>query len=358
MMSKETFLGFSVCVFYGCTSLLLGLLNKALLSSYNFKCIFTLLTVQKALEYILCVVSRDFFKNPFSVPRFDKDMYMSSLRMGVLMVANVAIGLWGLSIVNVPMFFCIRRLVSPTIIFYEAVFLGKMTPTDVTTAVGLIFAGTVIAGWDTLNSDLVGYSITFLNNLVTAASSSSQKVFSDAAIASSVTTKETSAWFTMYYTSLTALPLSAALAVLSGEIGMLTTFEHADKPTFWFGFCVSLFIGPLLTYSSILCTTYNSPLAMSVTGNMKDVASTVLGAIMFPGFTPTAKNVGGLSLTFVGAGAYSFIKLKESNKGSAAASQPPPALLKSEIEQAEEGTVIISSSPISQNNNIKRGRLA
>jgi hypothetical protein len=364
MMTRETFLAFAVCVFYGCTSLVLGLLNKALLSSYNFSCIFTLLTAQKGLELLLCVVSRDFFKNPFGVPRFDRDTYVKSLRMGVLMVANVAIGLWGLSIVNVPMFFCIRRLVSPTIIFYEAVFLGKMTPMDVTTAIGLIFAGTIIAGWDTLNSDIIGYSITFLNNLITAASSSAQKEFADAAKAAKLTTAENSAWFTMYYTALTALPLSAALAVSSNEVATFAAFEHVDKGTFWFGFVVSLAIGPLLTYSSILCTTFNSPLAMSVTGNVKDVASTVLGAVLFPGFTATAKNVGGLGLTFVGAGYYTFIKFNESNSTKTGGPSPkeggaqPLPSPKSGIELAEEGAVMPSTTTAAQGSSVKRGRIA
>jgi hypothetical protein len=175
-------LSLAVCVFYGASSLLLGLLNKALLSSFNFSCIFFLLSAQKSLELALCVISRDFFKNPFGVPHYDRAIHLKSLRAGVLMVANVAVGLWGLSLVNVPMFFCIRRLVSPTILAYDAAFLGKYAPADVQGAVGVIMLGTLIAGWDTLSSDVVGYSITFVNNLCTAASASAQKEFSDAGV--------------------------------------------------------------------------------------------------------------------------------------------------------------------------------
>jgi solute carrier family 35 protein len=300
----------AVCVFYGASSLAIGLVNKALLSSYNFNCIFFLLATQMLLQLIMCLVSRDFFSNPFKVPKYDRATHVLSLRLGILYVANVAVGLIGLSMVNVPMFFCIRRLVSPMILFYEYLFLNKVADTNVQGAVALIVAGTVMAGWDTLNSDIRGYAVTFVNNLCTAASSSSQKQFSD--------TTKLGAVGTLFYTSLTAFPLCVLLAVLTGEVPALIEFPHLFDSSFWFGFIVSLSLGPLLTYSSILCTTYNSPLAMSITGNVKDVASTSLGAILFPGFLATPKTLGGLALSFAGAGFYSYINLQKGLKSAAA----------------------------------------
>ena len=213
--------------------------------------------------------------------------------------------------VNVPMFFCIRRLVSPTILLYEYLSQGKVADANVQAAVGTIMVGTLIAGWDTLSSDIVGYSITFLNNLCTAASSVSQKAFCDKT--------KLGALGTLYYTSLTALPLSLLMALVFGEFETLMAFKHLHDGGFWFGFAVALSLGPLLTYSSILCTTYNSPLAMSITGNIKDLASTVLGAVLFKGFVATTKSVGGLGLTFVGAGIYSYINLKKGQAKAASA---------------------------------------
>ena len=312
-MSKEVFIAFSICVFYGGASLSLGLLNKALLSSYKFNCIFFLLSAQMGLQVALCAFSRDYFGNPLKVPKYDFQLHMKSLPLGLLYVANVGVGLLGLSMVNVPMFFCIRRLVSPTILFYEFLFEGKVAEFNVNAAVGTIMMGTLIAGWDTLNSDIVGYSVTFINNLCTAASSATQKAFSQSV------KFENPAFATLYYTSLTGLPVSIMLGLVFGEFDELMAFPSLHDPRFWGGFAIALSLGPVLTYSSILCTTYNSPLAMSVTGNVKDVASTVLGAVLFPGFEPTVKNVGGLSLTFAGAAAYAFFNLKKGQSKAVAA---------------------------------------
>jgi hypothetical protein len=278
------------------------------------------------------VISRDYFHNPFKVPHYDRAMHVASWRVGVGYVANVAAGLVGLSMVNVPMFFCIRRLVSPTILLYEYVFLRRVAEPSVQGAVGVIMLGTLIAGWDTLQADLVGYGVTFLNNLCSAFSSVAQKQFSDAT--------KLGALGTLYYTSLTALPLSLALAVAKGELQELAAFPSLGDPRFWLGFVTALSLGPILTYSSILCTTHNSPLAMSITGNVKDLATTILGAFLFPGFVATLKNVGGLGLTFLGAGAYTMISFYKGLKGAAAggaegakASKPAPAA--AEVAKAE-----------------------
>ena len=41
---------------------------------------------------------------------------------------------------------------------------------------------------------------------------------------------------------------------------------------------LSSLLGVLMTYSTVLCNSYNSPLATSITGNTKDIISTLIGA--------------------------------------------------------------------------------
>jgi len=166
---------FLVCLFYGATSGSLSLLMKALLSGYKFNGFFLMLSAQMGLQLFACYVTREFMGNPFGVTSYDRGTHMASLKMGLTGVGNVVCGLVGLQLVNIPMFLCIRRLVSPFILFYEFVILGKMASMGVNSAVALILLGTLVAGYETLSGELFGYFIVILNNILSAGTSVMQK---------------------------------------------------------------------------------------------------------------------------------------------------------------------------------------
>ncbi len=67
------------------------------------------------------------------------------------------------------MFLCIRRLVAPFILLYEALVLGRFASLPVNTAVSGILLGTLVAGYETLSSDLLGYVVVTINNVLSAA---------------------------------------------------------------------------------------------------------------------------------------------------------------------------------------------
>ena len=111
------------------------------------------------------------------------------------------------------------------------------------------------------------------------------------------------------YNSISALPLTLLGATVLGEWSYTLHFEHAHNPQFWLSVVVASFAGVFITYIVFLCTTVNGPLVTSITGNAKDILQTVLGAVLFRDFTPTAKNVSGILISFAGAGLFSYIKL-------------------------------------------------
>lgn len=64
-----------------------------------------------------------------------------------------------------------RRLVAPCVLIYEYMAYNRVADVGVRASVGIIVIGAIVAGWDTLNDDLFGYTLTIINNLLTAASS-------------------------------------------------------------------------------------------------------------------------------------------------------------------------------------------
>lgn len=309
----------SVCLFYASSSIAISMLNKAILSSYNFSCFFFMLAAQLAMTLTFCVVSRDYAGNPFRLPIFDMAIYRASIPMAAAYIANVCLGLLGMQMVNIPMFFCIRRTAAAFILLYEYVSMGRVAEFNVRSAVGIICLGAIVAGWESLSADVIGYGVTFANNLATAAASVMQKQFAD-----STKLGGTGGPFgIMYYQALTALPVCVVLSLATGEMPTLMAFEHLWDAAFWMAFILASVMGLLLSYSSLLCTTHNSPLATSITGNLKDVVITVAGAIMFSGFKATTTSVSGLMISFSGSGLYSYINLKKALAKQPAPSGPP-----------------------------------
>ena len=111
-----------------------------------------------------------------------------------------------------------------------------------------------------------------------------------------------------------SLPLAGALALATGELGSLALLQqtHAWSVRETGGLALSSVLGVLLTATSVLCTTYNSPLATSVVGNVKDIITTAGGWWLFGGFTATPLSVSGLAISFLGAAMYSSLALQQS----------------------------------------------
>lgn len=227
-------------------------LNKALLSGYKFDGYFTMIAASLLLTLAVCSVSRR-LGNPFDIPAADMALLRAAAPMGVLSVLNVGVGLVGLQLVNIPMFFCLRRLVAPMVLLYEYVTLGRVAERSVQASVSFIVIGVLVAGASSLQADILGYSLTMLNNLFSAAASVMQKRFSERTKLSTIGI--------VYANALVAAPLCISMALLTGEYGKIVSFPHAADGGFWAAFAVSCAMGLMLTYSSVLSTTYNSPLA-------------------------------------------------------------------------------------------------
>lgn len=96
-MPRAVFLSLLVCILYGTVSMSLGLVNKVVLSSYKFECVFLLLSGQLLLLLLLCIVTRDYLGNPLGLPKYNTATHFESLPVGFAYVANVVVGLLGVS---------------------------------------------------------------------------------------------------------------------------------------------------------------------------------------------------------------------------------------------------------------------
>jgi len=213
------------------------------------------------------------------------------------------------------MFLAIRRTATAFTMLGEFLILGVTPSPTVRMGVAVIVLGTIIAGWETFSSDLLGYAYTMGNNLVTAVQLSFAKRFKERS--------GVQGFGLVLYNGITALPLALLGAAVRGEFAEAARYEHLSNPAFLGAVVLASSLGCFMTYIVLLCATVNSPTVTSVTGNVKDVVSTYVGALLFPGFVPTVLKVGGLAVSFTGSAIFTYSKLTEAARPKAAVAVEP-----------------------------------
>lgn len=113
----------------------------------------------------------------------------------------------------------------------------------------------------------------------------------------------------MYCNALLSLPMTVLALFFIDPVSELVKYQHWDNITFLLSLLCSSLLGVVLVYATTLCSTYNSPVATSVTGNVKDIALTFLGYILFDSSLSMYAIIG-ICISFSGSFLYSFFKLR------------------------------------------------
>lgn len=170
--------------------------------------------------------------------------------------------------------------------------------------------GSAIAGSTDVTSDFTGYVLVILQNLCSAFS---------------LTFSKESALSSMELVLLNSMAGSLICSILAYhlEYDTVLAFPYLYDRHF---LCVVGFmccVCVLYQFSIFMCTLRNSALATSVTGNVKDLVSTVCGFLYFPDVHVRVGNIAGVVLSFIGAYSFSYLKYQAlvQARGSVASAQ-------------------------------------
>lgn len=285
-------------LFYAFTSIAITFFNKAVFAvySFNFSNVLTLGQMLFALAGV------NFLKNYGYVtfPDFDRATLKACLPLGLSYVLMVVSGLWAMVFLNIPMFSALRRFTTLVVLILETRMLGKKESRDVWAAIIVMVAGAALAGLTDPMFSFPGYFWVGVNCFVTAAY-----------LIYVVRIKRATGLETfglIFYNNLIALPLQFLICIFSGEAS--GAMEYAGFGNFGFLFCffMSSVLALLLNYSIFLCTTVCSPLTTSITGQVKNVVTSIVGLFAFGDVKFVFQNIAGLFISLVASLWYAWLK--------------------------------------------------
>ncbi|KAH3732110.1 UDP-galactose/UDP-glucose transporter 7 [Pelomyxa schiedti] len=293
--------GISVAVTYGIISIAMVFFNKGVLTYYAFHWSNTLALFQMLFAIVLLYMMRWMGYIEFSGLSLSRAKLMAPF--AVFFCGMVLSGLSALKFVNIPAYTTLKRMTTLFVIAGEFLVMRKAVPTNEVISVVLMALGALIVGFGDWIFNAWGYFLTLLSCAMTAG-----YLLRIGAVKEKVKVSE---FEVMLYNNLLSLPLVIVLVILLDSDGVLR-FPYL----FNFGFLVFFFGSAIqaffLNYFMFLCSSINSPLTTSVTGQIKAVLGSFLGLIILQqDVTVTALLMMGLFISSAGSVYYGYVKYQQ-----------------------------------------------
>lgn len=286
---------------YGISSLLITVINKMVLTTFDFPSVLVLGIGQMLATIVVLFVGRAFRYIDF--PGLERSTFTKIWPLPVIYIFNMIFGLGSTKSLSLPMLTVLRRFSILMTMIAELYILGVKARTSVQLSVYTMIIGAIIAAANDLAFNLEGYVFILLNDFFTAANVVYMKKKLDS--------KELGKYGLIYYNSLFMVLPTIGCAWWTGDMGLAFDFPHWTNWMFLLQFILSCFLGFVLSYSVILCTLYNSALTTTIIGCLKNICITYLGMIIGGDYIFSMLNFLGLNISVVGSLIYTWVTFRK-----------------------------------------------
>lgn len=215
----------------------------------------------------------------------------------------VVSGIVALRYLNIPMFSTLRKFTVLFVLLGEVILLRKPAKPTIWLSVSVMLCGGLLAGFTDLTMSIPGYICVALCCVATA-------LYLVMIVRVTASTK-LNTFGLLFYNNVLSLPLMCTfLYFFTDELQEVRSFPDLKNPAFIGFLLLSAAQATLLNIAIFLCTKINSPLATTVTGQMKDVITVTAGLFVFGDVKLNGPNLAGLGLSLVGSLLYSLVKLR------------------------------------------------
>lgn len=283
-------------LFFGLSSFLITVVNKTVLTTFNFPSFLFLGLGQLIASIILLYAGKKVKLIDF--PDITRGTFQMVFPLPVIFLGNMVFGLGGTQSLSLPMFTALRRISIWVTMILEIKLLSSKPGWMVQVSVFSMIAGALLAASDDLSFHLEGYIYVMISNVLTAL----YQVY----IKKKLDSDGMGKYGLMFYNSLFSLIPAAIVNLASGDFEKVITFEKWHDPLFLSQFLMSCVMGFVLTYSTILCTLYNSALTTAMVGSIKNILVTYVGMFIGGDYIFSLINCIGLNVSVVGSLLYSY----------------------------------------------------
>ncbi|CAI0474096.1 unnamed protein product [Linum tenue] len=254
------------------------LVNKFVLSSYNFKSSMLVYLMQNFISVI--IVSTLSFLGIISTEPLTWRLIKVWLPVNVIFVGMLITSMFSLKYINVAMVTVLKNVTNVITAVGEMYLFQKHHDNRVWVALFLMIVSAISGGLTDLSFHAVGYTWQIINCFLTASYSLTLRRVMDTA--KQVTRSGNLNEFSMVMLNNTlSLPLGLVLIFLFNEVDYLTTTPLLRLPVFWLIMTLSGFLGLAISFTSMWFLHQTGATTYSLVGSLNKIPLSLAGILLF-----------------------------------------------------------------------------
>ncbi|XP_031101411.1 GDP-mannose transporter GONST1 isoform X2 [Ipomoea triloba] len=274
VQNKALLSGLSYCI----SSCSMILINKYVLSSYDFNAGISLMLYQNFVSVVLVSILN--FVGIISTEPLTWKLIKVWLPVNFIFVGMLITSMFSLKYINVAMVTVLKNVTNVITAVGEMYLFKKHHDSRVWAALFLMVISAISGGITDLSFNAIGYTWQIINCFMTASYSLTLRRIMDTA--KQVTKSGNLDEFSMVLLNNTlSLPLGIVLVFLFNEVDYLATTPLLQLPMFWLVITLSGFLGLAISFTSMWFLHQTGATTYSLVGSLNKIPLSVTGILLF-----------------------------------------------------------------------------
>ena len=303
-------------------SMSMVLMNKHVLSSFDYSCTNSILLLQNIVSVLFVVLGN--VLGLIKTEQMRMDIVKTWLPVNAIFVGMIWTGFFSLKYLGVPMVTVLKNFTNVIIILGDKFIFGKVHSQGVWFTIVLLFASVICGGTTDVAFSAVGYTWQFLNCCFTAAYSLTLRGVMDKVKKLIKNPRGLDEFSMVLYNNILSIPFVVVLMITDGEVPKFAYELQQQTPMFFIAASLSGVLGFAISIASLWFLSRTSATTYSITGSLNKIPTVVFGYFFF---TTQTSFWNLLSVAFgLGAGlCFTGAKLKEAQQAKLQQQQPSEA---------------------------------